>query len=384
MLNRYVYQKNKKLRCGYTTGSCAAAAAKAATQMLVSDRDIKTVSIQTPKGIDLVLPVTDIEKKEHAISCAVIKDAGDDIDVTDGIKIYATVEKSQRPLHESKRNIVICGGIGVGVVTKKGLSQEIGQSAINPVPMQMIRQEVEKVLEDAEFYGEVMVTIAVPKGAEIAKKTFNPRLGIEGGISILGTSGIVEPMSDSAIVETIRAEISMLTALEETVLFAAPGNFGEAFATESLALDQKKCIKCSNFIGETIDMAYEFQLKGLLLIGHIGKMVKLGAGIMNTHSKWADGRMETLAASALKAGVSNAILKQLFECITTDEALKLLYDHQLLLSTMEELMLKIEEHLQHRAYDGLQIGAIVFSNSYGLLGKTKQADTLLKKLGREK
>ena len=373
MLDRFVYKDKKKLRCGFTTGSCAAAASKAATVMLLSKHSVDVISIMTPKGIKLDLRVIEVTIGNNEVTCAIQKDAGDDADATNGILVYSTVKKVYMGVH-------IEGGIGVGRVTKPGLDQEIGQAAINLVPREMIREAVTAVCEDAEYSGGLEIIISIPQGIEIAKKTFNPRLGIEGGISVLGTSGIVEPMSEIALVDTIRAEMSMLVAGGSEYLIATPGNYGETFISGSLTLALNKTVKCSNFIGDTIDIAFEYKLKGLLFIGHIGKLVKIGAGIMNTHSKWADGRMEIICSCALIAGADTILLKKILECVTTDEALELLSQAGIMEDTMKILMKRIDSHLQHRAWEELTIGAVIFSNKYGLLGKTEKVDSLIKQL----
>ncbi len=373
MLERYIYKGNQKLRCGYTTGSCAAAAAKAAAVMLLTGKVQGEIAISTPKGIPLNLEVKETVMKEEFVTCAIKKDSGDDADVTNGILVFATVRKTEK-------DILIDGGAGVGRVTKPGLDQEVGQAAINRVPRRMIYSEVLEVCEEYGYTKGLEVIISIPEGQALAKKTFNPRLGIEGGLSVLGTSGIVEPMSEAALVETIRTEMGMLTAQGYDHLIAAPGNYGEAFSGGQLILPEKKTVKCSNFIGETIDMAYEFRLKGMLLVGHIGKLVKLGGGIMNTHSKWADARMEILCCCSLLAGADPVLLKNILECVTTDEALEKLQEAGLLEASMRVLMEKIEYHLEHRAYDGLAIGAVVFSNKFGLLGETSKAGYLMSQL----
>jgi cobalt-precorrin-5B (C1)-methyltransferase len=373
MLERYVYKGTQKLRCGYTTGSCAAAAAKAAARMLITGEMVDWIDLSTPKGIPLKLEVMEITRGEDFVTCGIQKDSGDDADVTNGILVFATVRKTEE-------NIKIDGGQGVGRVTKPGLDQEIGQAAINRVPRNMIHDEVLKVCEEGDYTKGLDIIISIPDGEVLAKKTFNPRLGIEGGLSVLGTSGIVEPMSEAALVETIRAEMGMRKAEGHEYLIATPGNYGETFAGEVLYLPDKKTVKCSNFIGETIDMSYEFKLKGLLLVGHIGKLIKLGAGIMNTHSKCADGRMEVLCTCGLLAGGETPLLIKLLKCVTVDEGLELLKEKGLLETTMKILMEKIDYYLQNRAYDGLTIGAVVFSNKFGLLGKTEKADFLLNQI----
>ncbi len=377
MVERYIYKNSKRLRCGYTTGSCAAAAAKAAAGILLNSNPVNTVFITTPKGILLELEVKEVIRGEDYVTCGIQKDSGDDADVTNGILVFATVKKTEK-------DITIDGGTGVGRVTRPGLDQEIGQAAINQVPRKMIYNEASKVCEEAGYTGGLKIIISIPEGEKLAKRTFNPRLGIEGGLSVLGTTGIVEPMSDSALVETIRAEMGMLTAEGNKYLTAVPGNYGETFAEGVLSISPQKTVKCSNFIGETIDMAYEFKLKGLLLVGHIGKLVKLGGGIMNTHSRWADGRMEILCSCGLLAGGRKGLLKKILDCVTVDEALELLKEEGLLKGAMEVLMEKIDFHLQHRAYEGLVIGAVVFSNQFGVLGETKTAGYLLDEIKRGK
>jgi cobalt-precorrin-5B (C1)-methyltransferase len=388
----YIYKDNKKLRCGYTTGSCAAAAAKAAAIGLLLQKEAKRVTIDTPKGIMLTLDIITTERNrtdlngqqpepegsrffttEPSVTCSVKKDGGDDADITHGVLVYATVSKTDS-------GITIDGGLGIGRVTRSGLDQPVGEAAINRVPRLMIEKEVKEICEEAEYKGGLSIVIAIPGGELLAEKTFNPRLGITGGISVLGTSGIVEPMSEKALVDTIRTEIRMLASKGITTLAVVPGNYGEAFAGSELNFGEENMVKCSNFIGDTIDMAYEFKLEGFLLIGHIGKLVKLGAGIMNTHSKWGDARQEVLCCCALKAGCDTNTLNQILNCVTTEEALAVLKEHGKMETTIDILMDKIDYYLKKRAYDGLTIGAVLFSNKYGLLGKTTEADRLIKQL----
>lgn len=386
MLERYVYKNQKKMRCGYTTGTCASAAAKAAAQMLLSGRKVTEVSVRTPSDITLTLPVCEIQMKAHAVSCAVQKDSGDDPDITNKILIFAEVSyiyNSSNIVNDTaavKPQIIVDGGVGIGRITKKGLARPVGAAAINPVPLKMIEAALKETAEAFGYEGGLQTVISAPQGVEIAKKTFNPQLGITGGISILGTSGIVEPMSEQALIDTIRTEMKMHLADGEQTLLITPGNYGQDFLHETLKIELKRSIKCSNFIGDTIDMGCELGAKGMLFVGHIGKLVKLGAGIMNTHSKMADGRMEILAACAVRAGAGIEAVRNILDCVTTDAALELLKNEKILGKTMEQLMLRIDACLQKRGGDNMQIGAVVFSNEYGLLGKTEQADELLLKI----
>lgn len=369
-MDHFIYKDQKKLRLGYTTGTCATAATKAATMMLLSGERVERVELITPKGIPLQLKVERIVMEENRVSCAIRKDAGDDYDVTNGAYVYAAVEKIMQGYE-------IDGGEGIGRVTKPGLDQSVGNAAINTVPRQMMAAVMTEVADDYGYEGGLRTVISVPDGADIAKKTLNEKMGIMGGISILGTSGIVEPMSEAALTDTIRAELSMYCAQGQKDIIITPGNYGETFLAEKLGLDLEHTVKCSNFIGETIDMAYEFKLSSLLLIGHLGKLVKLGSGIMNTHSKYADGRMETLSSCVLLAGGSGELARRMLECNTTDEAVEVLWMAAYLKPAMEQLMKKIENVLQQRAYEGLAIEAVVFSNRFGVLGKTKGAEQLM-------
>ena len=341
----YVIRGNKKMRFGYTTGSCAAAACKGAAKILLGGVMQKAVTLMTPKGILLTLELKDIRIEGNQVTCAIQKDAGDDPDTTNGILVYATVQKTKEP------GIILDGGVGVGRVTKAGLSQKIGEAAINPVPKAMILREATEIAEKYDYEGGLKITISVPEGVEIAKKTFNPRLGIVGGISILGTSGIVEPMSEAALVQSINVEMKQHFSQGEEYLLVTPGNYGADYLREHMDLPYEKNIKCSNYVGETIDMAIDMGVKGILFIAHIGKFVKVAAGIMNTHSHSADARMEVLASNAIRAGASLECAKEILNASTTDEAIDILEKYQILQKTMKEILDRIQFYLNHRSYE---------------------------------
>jgi len=377
----YVVRNQKKLRFGYTTGSCAAGAARGAAELLLGEDEIGEAELMTPKGIPLHLELLDMKRDENAASCAVRKDAGDDPDTTNGILVYAKVEKFQIRSDMEDR-IVIDGGTGVGRVTKPGLSQKIGEAAINPVPRAMILQAVEEIADRYHYEGGLKVTISVPEGEKIARKTFNPRLGIVGGISILGTSGIVEPMSEKALIDSIRVEMSQHAAMGEQYMLVTPGNYGADYLREHMALPFEKNIKCSNYVGETIDMAVDMGVKGILFISHIGKFVKVAAGIMNTHSHSADARMEVLCANAIRAGGDLACARSILQCNTTDEALRVLDENHILRETMKEITDRIQFYLDHRSYQQILLGAVIFSNEYGYLGQTEHAAELINKISK--
>ena len=377
----YVIRNQKKLRFGYTTGSCAAGAARGAVRLLLGEDEISEVELMTPKGILLHLEILDRKRSENAASCAVRKDAGDDPDTTNGILVYAKVEKFLIRSDMEDR-IVIDGGIGVGRVTKPGLSQMVGEAAINPVPRAMILQAVEEIADQYHYEGGLKVTISVPEGEKIARKTFNPRLGIVGGISILGTSGIVEPMSEKALIDSIRVEMTQHAAMGEQYMLVTPGNYGADYLREHMELPFEKNIKCSNYVGETIDMAVDMGVKGILFISHIGKFVKVAAGIMNTHSHSADARMEVLCSNAIRAGGDLACARSILQCNTTDEALRVLDENHILKETMKEITDRIQFYLDHRSYQQILLGAVIFSNEYGYLGQTANAAELIDKISK--
>lgn len=360
------FHNSKLLRYGYTTGSCAAAAAKAAAQMLRTGQPVSQVRIVTPSGVPLTLDVLDPVLGEDSASCAIRKDGGDDPDATSGLPIYATV----RPIPQGIR---VDGGPGVGRVTKPGLEQPVGAAAINHVPRQMIEAAVAEALQGAS--GGMEVIISVPGGEEVGKRTFNPHLGIVGGISILGTSGIVEPMSEQALVDTTRVELNMCRAGGATDLLLTVGNYGDDFASCKLGLSLAGRIKCSNFIGQTLSDAISLGFRRVLLIGHIGKLVKLGAGIMNTHSAQGDARMEILVSCALARGASLEALRAVAACITTEAALEELRRFGLLEETMKELGERIGQQLDRRFGRFLELGVLVFSGQ-------KEAGEILCRCGR--
>lgn len=372
-----ILKNQKELRFGYTTGSCAAAAAKAAAYMLLSGEVLTQVSLLTPKGVTLYLDIEHIMRETDSVSCAVIKDSGDDPDITDGVYVYARVGRI------SGQALLLKGGRGVGTVTRKGLDQSIGEAAINRVPRQMILEAVREQRAAFEYTRGLEICISIPNGEALAAKTFNPRLGIVGGLSVLGTSGIVEPMSEKALTDTIYLEMKVLKENGHDWCYLVPGNYGSDFLTETLQYDGSLAVKCSNYIGEAIDFAVALNMKGILLIGHIGKLVKVAAGVMNTHSRQADCRMEVLASHAAMKGATALEARELMNCATTTEALELLRSQGRLSQVMETVSERIEYHLQFRAGNTVEMGAIVFSKEDGILGQTSKVREILEQIRRE-
>ena len=371
-LEEYISVGQKRLRCGYTTGTCAAAASRGAAELLVNGNALSAVSIDTPAGIRVTVDLEDMTWGDGWAQCAVRKDGGDDYDVTDGALVYARVEWADEP------GVAIDGGVGVGRVTREGLDQPVGAAAINSTPRRMITEQLQEALEGAaQSASGLKVVISIPDGVELAAKTFNPRLGIEGGISVLGTGGIVKPMSEEALIASIQLEMRMCAAQGVRDLLVTPGNYGRDFAEGFMGLDLDQAVQCSNFMGATIDYAVELGFDSVLVIGHIGKMAKVAAGVMNTHSRVADARCEALAAHAALAGADQKTVRAIMDAVTTDEILDILDGCGLMEPTMATLTEAVGFQLHHRAGDALRIEAVVFSKVHGLLGKTQGADILI-------
>lgn len=439
-----VVQGQKSLRRGYTTGSCSAAATKAALLMMTRGEKCDAVRIDTPKGIELSLEVSDQEYSPCEALCSITKDAGDDPDATHGLRIFSRVsrisssggglagrentepletavlvEAGPLPYEEQLEisgvtvNVHITGGRGVGVVTRGGLSCDVGKSAINPVPRRMILKSVKDVLENMELElvpDFLNIEISAENGEETAKKTFNPKLGIVGGISILGTSGIVEPMSEKALVDTIRTEIkqfaelngikreddhepqgedaSDLNAVEDSLGFpvppmlVCPGNYGQDYARDVVGIDLESGVKCSNYIGEMLDYSCWLGIPKILLIGHAGKLIKIAAGVMNTHSSSADGRQEVIASHGAMLGMEPSAVRDIMNAISAEEMTDILRNQgeEFAQKVFDSIGTKIKEHIDHRTRGKLQLEFIVFTKIHGTLIKSGGADQMLKDL----
>lgn len=366
----YVWVSGKKFRKGYTTGSCAAAASKAAVQMLATGDNVHSVDIDTPAGVKLTLPVEDIMLNGERTRCSVIKDGGDDPDITTGLKIFADVR------YAIPGEIIINTGEGIGVVTLPGLKVQVGKPAINPVPMQMIMKEVKKVLPEGKG---VEITLSVPGGEEIARQTYNPKLGIVGGISILGTKGIVEPMSEEAWKESLALELGIMAAkgLEKAVFVF--GNYGEDFAVQNLGISKEFIIKTSNFIGFMLDKAVEKKFESILIIGHLGKLVKVAAGIFHTHSRIADARMEILSAYTALEGASVDAVRQIYDCTTTEAAADIIKAIELN-GVFNRVVYNASKRCSNYTFDRLKVGTVLFNEDNTLLAMDNEAEKIIYEL----
>lgn len=376
-LSHYITQNGRRLRCGFTTGSCAALAAGAAARMLLNGREETTAALVTPSGVRVQADLQKVFWDAQRARCAVQKDAGDDIDATDGLLIFAEVTRTVQP------GFAVRGGEGIGRVTLPGLEQPVGEWAINRVPRQMIADALREAAAQAGYDGGLCATIFCPQGLQAAQRTFNARLGIVGGISILGTAGIVEPQSIRALLDTIELEIRQLAARGLRRILLAPGNYGVHFAAQHPQLRGLPVVKCANFIGDALDFAAAQGIEQLLLVSHIGKAVKLAGGIMNTHSRIADCRAELFCAHAALCGAPVAVLRDLMQSVTTEQALCILQRAGCCEATVQSLLAAIDTHLQARAAGAFALGALVFRNEDVLLGATPSATALLEQWERE-
>lgn len=360
-MNEYIIKNGKKLRCGFTTGTCATAAAKAAIQMLLTGEIINIVSVKLPNGEFLDINIYEPNITSIEASCCVKKDSGDDPDVTDGISIFAYVKLS------NKGKINIDGGKGVGRVTQKGLDCPVGGPAINSVPRKMIADNVTSVLNEFAYDGGADILIVVPEGEEIAKKTFNPHLGIVGGISIIGTTGIVEPMSEKALVDSLKIEMNVIKEKGYNKLLAFPGNYAERFIDKTLQIRGENSLKFSNYLGEVLDYALEINFKEILIVGHIGKMVKVAGGMMNTHSHNGDFRMEVFSCYAGLCGVDKNVIREILSCATTEHVLEILLREKILKEVIQKISERALFYINKRVDYKIKTKLIIYSNDQGIL-----------------
>ena len=371
MREEYRFVDGKKLRCGYTTGACAAAAAKEAASLLLGGGGTGFAEIGTPAGKTLRLPIEEPARSGGEASCAVRKDGGDDPDVTSGCLVRACVRK------RLEQGFLIEGGEGIGKVTLPGLDQPVGEAAINSVPRRMVASAVREVCEASGYTGGLLISISIPDGEKIAAGTFNKKLGIVGGLSVLGTTGIVEPMSEAAFCGSIKAELSMLRALGHESVTLTPGNIGLDFlARHYPAL---RPVKCANFIGESLSLSAEAGFSGILIAGHIGKLVKLVTGSFNTHSRYGDSRNFVFAAFAGSCGADRVLTAEMLRCATSEAAIDLLKSAGLWEAVFARILdgtrRQLNEFLSRRSYDSLRCDVLFFSSKYGPLNMiTRQWD----------
>lgn len=361
----------KKLRRGYTTGTCAAAAAKGAALLLFKNACPHEVEVSIPAGFSVRLPLCMRRQEMGTACCGVIKDAGDDPDVTHGLMICATARRVAVP------GVFLRGGRGVGKVTRPGLPVPPGEPAINPVPRAIIQKEVAEILPPGEG---VEITISVPGGEEVARNTMNPRLGITGGISILGTSGIVEPMSEKACKISLLSQVSQAAVLGYFRVVLVPGRQSEKWAVERYGLPSAAVVQMSNFVGYLLEGCVSYGIREAILLGTAGKLLKVAGGIFHTHNRVADARREIMVAHAALAGVGRGVLEHLWQCNTVEEGIKILET-----AGAGFIFHYLAAHAARRAEEyvrgALRVGVVLLSREGHPLGWDEEALAIGEKLG---
>ncbi|MGO8807567.1 MAG: cobalt-precorrin-5B (C(1))-methyltransferase CbiD [Candidatus Bathyarchaeia archaeon] len=354
---------SKFLKYGITTGSCAAAAAKAALITLTSNCVDKVV-IPTPIGIRFEIPVKNCKKLGDSAVATVVKDAGEDIDVTNGMDITATVKLTD------DGKITIKNGGGIGKVTKPGIQVPVGESAINPVPRKMITDAVREALPEGKG---AEVTISIPDGEKIAEKTLNAKLGIVGGLSVLGTTGVVKPLSLEACRRSLVPQIDVAIAHGYERVFFVPGNIGERIAKQLFNVPADQVVQTGDFVGYMLEKAAEKGVKEIVFLGHSGKMVKLAAGIFNTHYKMGDARNEVIAAYAASVGADTETINAVLQSNTTEEATQLLSKINLVRATYDRIAQKIHARVTDRTKNKIKFSIIIVSMEGKILGVDENA-----------
>lgn len=368
----FVVKNGKKLRIGYTTGSCAAAAASAAVYMLIKGVTVPAVEIKLPSGNNVIFQINNIDLKGEVAACSVTKDGGDDPDATHGMEIFARVSK------RDSEGILIDGGEGIGRVTEGGLQCSVGEAAINPVPRKMIAENIERIAGKLKYKGGFDVLIYAPEGKERAKKTFNERLGILNGISILGTTGIVDPMSEKALIDTIKTCVDRQKEVDGSNILISPGNYGKKYCKTELGIDITRAVEISNYVGESLDYIKYKGFKNILFVGHTGKLIKTAAGIMNTHSQYADGRMEIIASHSAACGANSQTVQAILGCITTDKAFDLIKDEEFYEEVKKRILERSLFNLRYRLKDdSINIEVIMFTTDRNHIIKSEGADSMI-------
>ena len=370
-MDDYAYVNGKKLRKGFTTGTCATAATAAAISMILNQDIEEKVTVSTANGVEVTMDIKAPSFGELTASAAVEKDGGDDADATHGLLIYSTVT-----LLPDSNDIEIDGGEGVGRVTQKGLKcDEVGMAAINPAPRAMIEKTARQLL--GPNCGAKII-ISVPGGEETAKLTYNSRLGIVGGISILGTTGIVNPMSEESWKASITIELTMLYNQGYRSVVLAPGNYGEDFATNVLGIPPHRIVNMSNFVGHVLKEVQRIGFTRVLMVGHMGKFVKVAGGIFSTHSKDSDARMEIIMANLALLGAPVELLEKVDQCITTDAAGTLIeeYHYEEVYQVLVDKMKFRSERLLRNRKPEVSIDVVTFGTEAGYLASTQTLEEI--------
>ena len=372
----------KALRGGYTTGACVAAGAKAAALYLQGRLTADAVEITALDGTRLMIPVKKIERLadgqltegEPVIRAEIVKDAGDDPDITNGTSVFVSLTMVAGDNWEQElkavpgrsvryENILFEAGEGIGHATKPGLSLSVGEPAINPGPRKLVYNSL---LEVFGYPKPCKVRIDIPAGCELAKKTLNPVLGIEGGISVIGTTGVLRPMSEEAFKESLVPQIKVARAAGFNTQIFVPGKIGERIAA-SWGLPEEAMVQTSNFIGYMLEAAADIGLERILLFGHIGKLAKVAAGVFHTHNRVGDARLEVLAAYSGAMGMPCEGIERILTAVTTEEALPVIAEYGLE-GVYERIAARASYRAERLIFNKVRVGTVLVTLQGELLG----------------
>ena len=370
----------KQLKGGYTTGACLAAGAKAGAMIMQGEDPGDRVDIVALDGTPLQIPIASVELLAHGVKVEIIKDAGDDPDITNGTSVFITfsflTQEQLQPVYGQSilyKQILFEAGQGIGHATKPGLSLAVGEPAINPGPRQLVYNSIKDIIGDKAC----LVRVDIPAGTELATKTLNPVLGIEGGISVIGTTGVLRPMSEEAFKTSLVPQIEVAKAAGFTTQIFVPGKIGERIAT-SWGLPTEAMVQTSNFIGFMLEAGADHGLERILLFGHIGKLAKVAAGVFHTHNRVGDARLEVLAAYSAAKGMPAEGVQRILQAVTTEEALPVIEEYGLQ-SVYQVIAARASYRAERLLFNRLQVGTVLVTLQGKLLGMDEKA----KEIGRD-
>lgn len=370
----------KQLKGGYTTGACLAAGAKAGAMIMQGEAPGDRVDIVALDGTPLKIPIASVELLAHGVKVEIIKDAGDDPDITNGTSVFITfsflTQEQLQPVYGQSilyQQILFEAGQGIGHATKPGLSLAVGEPAINPGPRQLVYNSIKDIIGEKAC----LVRVDIPAGTELATKTLNPVLGIEGGISVIGTTGVLRPMSEEAFKKSLVPQIEVAKAAGFTTQIFVPGKIGERIAT-SWGLPTEAMVQTSNFIGFMLEAGADHGLERILLFGHIGKLAKVAAGVFHTHNRVGDARLEVLAAYSAAQGMPAEGVQRILQAVTTEEALPVIEEYGLQ-SVYQVIAARASYRAERLLFNRLQVGTVLVTLQGKLLGMDEKA----KEIGRD-
>ncbi|MBA4459146.1 MAG: cobalt-precorrin-5B (C(1))-methyltransferase [Nitrosopumilaceae archaeon] len=362
-MNTYFVVEEKKLRTGYTTGSSATAASKAALLSIIRQQKIEEIEITLPKKTTIKIPVNSCQFEENKAQCSVIKDGGDDPDVTHGAEIIVELT-----FNENKKQIEIDGGEGVGIVTKPGLGLEINKPAINPVPKKMITENLQEIGKEILNERGIRVVISVPKGKELGPKTDNPRIGIKDGISILGTSGIVIPFSTASYAASIRQNLDVSLAMGNDTVVLTTGGRSEDFAKKIVDLPEHCFVQMGDFSGYTIQQCGKKNIKKAYVVGFIGKLAKMAAGVKQTHVKGSKVDMNFLAELAKKVNADQKVIDSIKKANTARHVSEIIQENNVD-GFFELVCAEVHRHMSKHSEGKVPIDVILFDFEGNILAR---------------